>query len=149
MYLNLKKTITYILSPYVSSKFYFFPNKGPFNLRISDNEILNSNHFKKINGLIEKIDINDIIKFIFEENINSELIKSFYKFIYIKEFNINDIIDQTPFLGEEKNESLRYNECLEQFESDIKQTVDIIKDKFKQIFSKDPTLESRIKIHLA
>lgn len=147
---KLKKTITYIISPYVSSKFYFFPNKGPFNLRLSENGILDSNYFEKINELIEEINISDIVKFIFEENINSDLIKSFYKFIYTKEFNINDIIELTQFSEEEKkNESLRYNECLKKFESDIKQTVDIIKDKFKQIFSEDPTLESRIKIHIA
>ncbi|HEM6841999.1 TPA: hypothetical protein U2I35_002628 [Providencia stuartii] len=143
---ELRKTMTYILSPYISSKFYFFPNEGPFLLRLSDYEILDCNHFKEINELIKEIEISDIIRVLFEESINFELIKSFYKFIYMKEFNINDIINQEQF--SEENENSRYKECLEQFEIDIKQTVNIIKDKFKQIFSDKPTLESRIKIHI-
>ncbi|HBO21915.1 MAG TPA: hypothetical protein DD649_03375 [Providencia sp.] len=146
---KLKKIITYLIKPYVSSQFFFFPNKGPFLLRVSDYETIDSNYFRKNNTLIQSIDINDIIKLLFEEVGNFELVKSFYKFIYMTEFNINDILDKDQSTEDFEVENPKYSECLEQFKNDIEQTVKIIKGKLNQIFTTDPTLESRIKIHIA
>ena len=143
---EFKNAMDYIIQAYTGSGFYFNYDNGPFLLRLRNDRLMDTSYFSKANIIIGNIDHKNIASKLFENQDNFDIIKSFYINIFLNDFNIENFIESEQFETESENEN--YNNNLNKLK-DIENTIKIIKAKFNQIFTDDPTLESRIKIHIA